>query len=141
MTRPLVSVAIRMKRRRYLKLWLAGLLGLGFGFYAIQYRNEVKREKYLRAGMDIAELQTDLEQFQMETGRYPTTREGLRTLFGGVGEDPGFVRGIVEPHQSLKSDPWGRQYFYQSDGEHYVLGSFGALKRIDPDPSLLVHSN
>jgi len=42
----------------------------------------------------------------------------------------------------LPLDPWGNRYFYQSDGESYVLGSFGPHKGNEPDPTLLiVHSN
>jgi len=54
--------------------------------------------------------------------------------------DSGIVRGgMIESPSPL--DPWGRRYFYQSDGGGYVLGSFGPHRSDLPDPDLLVHSN
>jgi type II secretory pathway pseudopilin PulG len=121
-------------------IWLIAIVAVASGVAAIHYRTQEQRAKYQRAGVDIASLQADLEQFRRNFGAYPTTAEGLRTLFGGDLEDPGFVRGVVDP-QLPTADPWGHRYFYQSDGEHYVLGSFGPRKGGDPDQSLIVHSN
>jgi len=52
--------------------------------------------------------------------------------------DPGFARGVAKPH--LPRDPWGFLYYYRSDGESYVLGSFGPYKSDTPDPNLLARS-
>ena len=106
---------------------------------AIGGRSEMQREKYSRAKIDIADLKTELEHFQADNGRYPTTDEGLGTLFGPYEMDSGFVRGMTKPSSPL--DPWGHRYFYQSDGENYVLGSFGPRKSDQPDGELLILSN
>jgi hypothetical protein len=110
------------------------------GIVAIHYGREAQQAKYYsRAKLDISDLQADLERFQADNGRYPNTDEGLGTLFGPAEMDSGFVRGMDRPQSPL--DPWGHHYFYQSDGENYVLGSFGPHKGNDPDPSLfVVHS-
>ena len=127
-------------RARYLKIWLIGLGAVALGSVAIHDGAEVQREKYYsRARIDISELQTGLERFQADNGRYPNTDEGLGTLIGPDEMDSGFVRGMTRPQSPL--DPWGHHYFYQSDGENYVLGSFGPRKSRDPDPSLIVHSD
>lgn len=126
---------------RHPRIWLIGIVVLATVIAATEHRTDTQRAKYLRAGMDIAELQIGLEQFRSSLGSYPTTAEGLRTLYSGDEEDPGFVIGIGASSRLPTPDPWGHQYFYQSDGAHYVLGSFGPRKSRDPDPNLIVHSD
>src|SRR5260370_27252775 len=126
-------------RLPFLKTCLIILVALITSILVIGYRTEVQREKYARARIDISDLKTDLEHFQIDYGRYPNTNEGLGTLFNIAETDPGFVRGTAWPHSPL--DPWGNHYFYQSDGENYVLGSFGPHKDVEPDPDLFIHSN
>ncbi len=67
-----------------------------------------------------------LDQFRLDTGRYPTTSEGLEALIrnpGVEGWDGPYLRKNVVP-----KDPWGRPYHYQSPGTHgeYDLFSYGA---------------
>ena len=126
-------------RLPYLKICLIILVALVTGIVAIGGRAEIQREKYSRARIDISDLQTDLEHFQADNGRYPSTEERLGTLFDPAEMDSGFVRGMARPQSPL--DPWGHHYFYQSDGENYVLGSFGPYKDEHPDPNLLMQSN
>ncbi len=66
-----------------------------------------------------------LDQFRLDTGRYPTTSEGLQALI----TDPG-VKGWDGPYlkkRVIPKDPWGRPYQYQSPGSHgeYDLFSYG----------------
>src|SRR5271170_592931 len=107
---------------RNIRLILLGVLiisALAFGD-----RAEMQREKYSRAKTEISNLRRGLERFNAKNGRYPTSEEGLGAVFGPDEMDSGIVRGgMTEPQSPL--DPWGRRYFYQSDGGSYVLGSFG----------------
>jgi Type II secretion system (T2SS), protein G len=68
-----------------------------------------------------------------ENGYYPTSDQGLHWPFSNDGSDtdPGIVRGIPAPHPAEPPllDPWGYPYFYQSDGNTYVLKSLGAVGR------------
>ena len=112
-----------MKPTRDPRIWLIGIVVVATVIAATDYRAEAQRAKYLRAGMEIADLQIGLERFRSNLGSYPTTAEGLRTLYCGDEEDPGFVIGIGAASKLSTPDPWGHPYFYQSDGAHYVLGS------------------
>ena len=130
--------AAAFARLRAPYLWRIGVAFVVMGFFAVRYHKEVQRERYSRARSDISVLQTDLKHFQIDYGHYPTTREGLQTLLNSEYEDPGFVLGMAARHLF---DPWGKPYFYQSDGENYVLGSFGPHRGSHPDPDLLVGAN
>jgi general secretion pathway protein G len=126
-------------RLPYLKICLTILVALVIGTLAIGGRAEIQREKYSRAKIDISDLQTGLEHFHADNGRYPSTEEGLGTLFDPAEMDSGFVRGMARPQSPL--DPWGHHYFYQSDGENFVLGSYGPHEGDHPDSSLIIRSN
>ncbi len=69
-----------------------------------------------------------LDAFEVDTGRYPTTEEGLRALI----EAPAGVNGWHGPYlkrNTVQNDPWGRPYVYVCPGSHntngYDLHSFG----------------
>jgi len=78
-----------------------------------------------KAMVDIRSIQSALALFKTDTGRFPTTAEGLRALVsnpGLTGYDP---EGYLE---KVPTDPWGHPYIYLSPGLHskdYDLESLG----------------
>ena len=76
---------------------------------------------------DIAELGTAFDLFEIDTGRYPTSEEGIRALM----EQPGNVKDWRGPYlkRLVLNDPWGNPYVYHCPGQHnangYDLYSFG----------------
>src|SRR5512145_2943783 len=69
------------------------------------------------AKVQIQSLSTALELYKVDTGRYPTTSEGLRAL---VAAPPGVTswNGPYLTKKEVPTDPWGRPYTYRSPGEH-----------------------
>jgi general secretion pathway protein G len=86
---------------------------------------KVGKGKQSAAKTQIELLGQALDQFRLDTGRYPTTSEGLNALI----TDPG-VQGWDGSYlkKGLPNDPWGKQYHYESPGTHgdYDLISYGA---------------
>ena len=75
------------------------------------------------AKVQVQSLATALELFKVDTGRYPSTGEGLKALV----EAPAGAAAWNGPYLSKKdvpSDPWGRPFAYRSPGEH---GAFDIL--------------
>lgn len=76
---------------------------------------------------DIANMGTALDAFEIDTGRYPTSDEGLKALV----EIPGNIKDWKGPYlkRSANNDPWGNPYVYRAPGQHnstsYDLYSFG----------------
>jgi general secretion pathway protein G len=66
-----------------------------------------------------------LDQFRLDTGRYPTTSEGLNALMVNPG-----IENWDGPYlkKAVPNDPWGKPFNYQSPGSHgdYDLLSYGA---------------
>lgn len=84
--------------------------------------------KVAKAMSDIASLSSALDQFRIDTGRYPSTEEGLTALRS----EPGDARGWKGPYiaKQVPPDPWGNEYLYEqpgADGEDsFFLISNGA---------------
>lgn len=102
------------------------ILGLLAGVIGYRVSRVGSKGKAQVAKIQIAELAPPLEAFRLEVGRYPTTEEGLRSLFESTG-----IEGWDGPYLSKKvvpKDPWKQEYRYVSPGEHgdYDLWSYGA---------------
>jgi general secretion pathway protein G len=84
--------------------------------------------KVAKAQSDLATLSGLIQQFRLDTGRYPTTEEGLQALR----VPPADVRGWKGPYttKEIPDDPWGNPYVYEYPGtsgtESYILISLGS---------------
>ncbi|MFI5381798.1 MAG: type II secretion system major pseudopilin GspG [Tepidisphaerales bacterium] len=86
------------------------------------------------AKTDIANLETALDAFEVDCGRYPSNEEGLRALL----EPPGNAQSWHGPYvKRAPNDPWGNPYVYRFPGAHnassYDLFSMGAEGREGPN--------
>ncbi|HMK48710.1 MAG TPA: type II secretion system major pseudopilin GspG [Thermodesulfovibrionales bacterium] len=88
--------------------------------------SKVGKGKTSAAKTQVELLGQALDQFKLETGRYPTTQEGFTALVTNPG-----VNGWDGPYlkKGIPNDPWGRPYHYESPGQHnndYDISSYGA---------------
>ncbi len=87
-------------------------------------RTEQAREAAAKA--DIATMKVQLAAFETDTGRYPTSDEGLHALL----EKPGDLAGWKRPYiEKWPQDPWGHDYIYRCPGSNnrdFDLLSMGA---------------
>jgi general secretion pathway protein G len=77
--------------------------------------------------IQIESLGSALDLYALDTGKYPSSSQGLVALMQRPGEETGwsgpYLKGNVVPN-----DPWGRPYIYRSPGQHgaYDIMSYGA---------------
>jgi general secretion pathway protein G len=89
--------------------------------------NYLGESKVKAARIQIQSFGSALDLFNLDTGRYPTTSEGLTALVQSPGTIPSwngpYLKGGVVPN-----DPWGKSYVYRSPGEHgpYDIMSYGS---------------
>jgi general secretion pathway protein G len=87
-------------------------------------RTEQARESAAKADIE-SNIATALDLYELDTGSYPTTEEGLNALF----VKPANAANWRGPYLKKKPlDPWGRAYVYRSPGTHnvdYDLFSYG----------------
>lgn len=90
-------------------------------------RAEAARKATATATLDLANLSLALAQFEIDTGRYPTTEEGLQALV----VQPTTVEMWKGPYakKGVPKDPWGNPYIYRNPGKagpkSFDLSSFG----------------
>jgi general secretion pathway protein G len=102
------------------------ILGLLATIVVQSLRGATDKAKRVKAQADISEIKTGLDRYYLDSGSYPTTDQGLASLVSAP--SGGRVPANYESGgylQSIPRDPWGNAYFYQSDGNSYVLKSFG----------------
>ena len=103
------------------------IIGLLATIVVQNLKGATDKAKRIKAQADISALKTALDRYYLDNGYYPTTDQGLNALVTPPtnGRVPANYEsgGYIE---RLPQDPWGTPYFYQSDGNSYVLKSFGA---------------
>lgn len=68
------------------------------------------------AQTQISGFSARLSEFEIDTGRYPTTEEGLNALVERPSNVPeGSWAGYLE---RIPKDPWGNAYQYEQPGRH-----------------------
>jgi general secretion pathway protein G len=101
------------------------IIGLLAALVGPRLFGKLSMAKLKAAKAQIELFGTALDAFRLDTGRYPTTEEGLKALR----EKPSGLENWQGPYlpKELPNDPWGRAYVYKSPGEHgeYDLISYG----------------
>jgi len=87
--------------------------------------NRPEQARRMKARVDIRNIESTLALFKTDTGRFPTTSEGLQALVS----DPG-IKGYDSDGylDRVPMDPWGNRYVYISPGvnhKDYDLESYG----------------
>ena len=89
--------------------------------------NYLSESKVKAAKIQIQSFSSSLDLFYLDTGRYPTSAEGLNALVTPTGAIQGwngpYLKGGVVP-----KDPWGNPYVYRSPAERskYQIMSYGS---------------
>ena len=84
-----------------------------------------EQARRMKAKVDIRSIEAALALFKTDTGRFPTTSEGLEVLVSNPGIKNYNSEGYLD---KVPSDPWGNKYVYTSpgvNGRDYELKSYG----------------
>src|SRR5512136_462409 len=90
------------------------IIGLLAALVGPRLWNRISGAKQSAAKAQIELFGTALDAFRLDTGRYPTTEEGLKALR----EKPSGADAWQGPYlpKEIPMDPWGRPYVYKSPG-------------------------
>src|SRR6202034_4083111 len=102
------------------------IIGLIMALVGPRVLNYLGEAKLKAAKIQIESFSSTLDLYYLDTGRYPSTSEGLTALV----QRPAGVDGWNGPYlkgEFVPNDPWGRPYVYRMPGEHgtYDLLSYG----------------
>ena len=102
------------------------IIGLLAALVVPKFFGKVEQSRLKAAQAQIELFGAALDQFRLDTGRYPTTSEGLDALR----TKSAAVERWAGPYlkKEVPQDPWGRPYMYTSPGSHddYDIVSYGA---------------
>ena len=106
-------------------LVVLAILGLLMSLVGPRVLNQLGGAKSDTAAIQIRDLEQTLEMYMLDTGRYPTTDEGLNALM----ENPGSATGWNGPYlkKEVPLDPWKKDYHYKMPGDHgdFDIFSYG----------------
>ena len=102
------------------------IIGLLAALVGPRLWTKISGGKQTAAKAQIELFGTALDAFRLDTGRYPTSEEGLKALR----EKPSGVENWSGPYlpKEIPLDSWKKPYVYKCPGEHgdYDLISYGA---------------
>ncbi|MBS0579511.1 MAG: type II secretion system major pseudopilin GspG [Proteobacteria bacterium] len=102
------------------------IIGMLAAFVAPRYFSQVGKSRVKAARAQIDALDKAIEQFRLDTGRLPSSEEGLAAL----NTAPSGITGWEGPYlkKAVPPDPWGHPYVYAAPGGHdndFDLQSYG----------------
>ena len=97
------------------------IIGMLTGVVGFQIFQQVDKGRVTTAKTQINALESILELYRMDSGRFPTTEQGLEALIHEPTSDPiprsypagGYLKGGRVP-----TDPWNNPYEYEVPGQH-----------------------
>jgi general secretion pathway protein G len=92
------------------------IIGLLAAYVGPKYFSQIGKSEVKTAKAQIVAFEKALEQYRIDTGRYPTTEQGLQALV----TKPANMNKWDGPYLAkvLPQDPWGNGYVYVAPGEH-----------------------
>lgn len=101
------------------------IIGLLAGYVGPKYFSQIGKSEVKAARAQIDALGKALEQYRLDTGKYPSGEEGLAALVTRPASEAKWDGPYLAKKVPL--DPWGNPYVYKYPGEHgdYDLVSNG----------------
>lgn len=101
------------------------IIGLLAGLVLPRIISKAGKGRTAAAKAQVEILEQALDSFRLDTGRYPSTQEGLTALINNPGVDG--WEGPYLKKNVIPNDPWNRPYVYACPGQHgeYDLASYG----------------
>ena len=101
------------------------IIGLLAGFVGPRLFAQIGKSESKVARAQIDALQKALDQYRIDTGRYPATDAGLAALVQRPADESRWAGPYLA--KAVPADPWGRTYLYTAPGQHrdYDLLSYG----------------
>jgi len=103
------------------------LIGIVMGILGGNFIGRGEKAKADAAKIEIGQIGQALDLYKLETGRYPSSSEGLQALVTAPAGATNW-NGPYWKKSSIPKDPWGNDYRYTSPGQKgaYDIVSLGA---------------
>jgi general secretion pathway protein G len=98
------------------------IIGLLSGLIGPRFFSQIGKSEAQVARAQIDALEKALDQFRIDTGRYPSMDEGLAVLQQPPTQETRWAGPYLK--RDVPTDPWGRPYLYRTPGSR---GDFDLL--------------
>jgi general secretion pathway protein G len=105
------------------------ILGLLFAVVVRNFVGQTDRARVTTTKANLKLLHMAVNQFKMDTGRFPTEEEGLMALVEQPTDVDNWQPGGYLETTELPKDGWGNDFYYQlypESGKPFVIISYGA---------------
>jgi len=101
------------------------IIGLLAGYVGPRLFSQIGKSETKAAKAQINALESALDQYRLDTGRYPSTEQGLAALMVKPANEARWAGPYLR--KNIPDDPWGKPYIYKQPGEHgeFDLFSYG----------------
>jgi general secretion pathway protein G len=91
------------------------IIGLLAAYVGPRYFAQLGKSERSTAKAQIEGLGRALDTYRLDTGRYPTTEQGLNALLAKPSGETNWNGPYLQ--KAVPPDPWGRPYIYRSPGQ------------------------
>ncbi|MHC4482047.1 MAG: type II secretion system major pseudopilin GspG [Planctomycetota bacterium] len=105
------------------------ILSLLFTLVATRVADHIDRARVVTTKTNLKVLHTAVNQFKMDTGRFPTEDEGLVALIEQPSDVIDYPEGGYLETTEVTKDGWGNDFFYEvypESGKPFRIVSYGA---------------
>jgi len=103
------------------------IIGLLTGIVGPRFLGQISRSEVTAAKAQMDAFDKALQAYRIDTGRYPSTSQGLQALLTAPSDEPRWHGPYLR--DQLPQDPWGMPYQYRSPattpGKDFDLLSLG----------------
>lgn len=107
------------------------IIGILAALVVPKFTGRMEKAKIRATEAQLANFKTAITAFEIESGRFPRTDEGLDSLV----EKPNDIDEWSQQMEYIPKDPWGSKFVYVCPGRHnssgYDLSSLGPDKQSD----------
>jgi general secretion pathway protein G len=103
-------------------LVVVAIIGLLVGYVAPRFFGQIGKSEIATAKAQIDALEKALDQYRLDTGHYPSTELGLKSLVDRPANEPKWNGPYLK--KAVPLDPWSKPYVYKQPGER---GDFDLL--------------
>jgi general secretion pathway protein G len=90
------------------------IIGLLAAYVGPRYFSQLGKSERSTAKAQIEGLGKALDTYRLDTGRYPSTEQGLNALMVKPSDEPKWSGPYLQ--KAVPLDPWGRPYVYRLGG-------------------------
>jgi general secretion pathway protein G len=91
------------------------IIGLLASYVGPRYFNQIGKSEVKAARAQLDAFDKALATYRLDTGRYPSTEQGLKALAEHPSDEPRWGGPYLS--KALPVDPWGKAYLYKNPGD------------------------